>query len=260
MDVFVLSKFRLFIDLPLYKELEINADVESSFATPGTIDLFCVDCGSYSPFKRIIYSGDTQHHLHILPASKVSEKEIDLQCQRDQSHYYNFYFKVNNGLLMKIGQYPSFADLEVHKISKYKSLLKKDYRDFSKAIGLFSHGIGSGSFVYLRRIFENLIEESKELALQEDTLDIDKYNQSRMDGKILILKDYLPTILVENRQVYSILSKGIHELSEDECLDLFPTVELAIELILDEKLAVKEKQNKVRQLKQFISFTVDKLK
>ncbi|MGE7954793.1 hypothetical protein [Lysinibacillus xylanilyticus] len=62
-----------------------------------------------------------------------------------------------------------------------------------------------------------------------------------MDDKIKLLQNKLPEVLIENRAVYGIMSKGIHELSEDECLALFPDVKLGIELILDEKLYEQEK-------------------
>ncbi|KKL23256.1 hypothetical protein LCGC14_2427220 [marine sediment metagenome] len=41
-----------------------------------------------------------------------------------------------------------------------------------------------------------------------------------------MIKDYLPEFLVENRSLYAILSKGIHALSEDECLQYFETVKI----------------------------------
>lgn len=66
---------------------------------------------------------------------------------------------VTSDKIIKIGQFPSVADLVILEIVKYKSVLSKQYREFSKAVGLFVHGIGIGSFVYLRRIIENLVYE-----------------------------------------------------------------------------------------------------
>lgn len=53
--------------------------------------------------------------------------------------------------------------------------------------------------------------------------------------------------IVKNHSIYSILSKGIHELSEEECLKYFIPIKNGIELILDENL---EKQEKVRKIKE----------
>ncbi|WP_153127486.1 hypothetical protein [Peribacillus tepidiphilus] len=158
-----------------------------------------------------------------------------------------------------MGQYPSMASIEIHTIEKYRKVLSNDYRDFSKAIGLFSHGVGAGSFVYLRRIFENLIEEKRKDAAENSTWDDLLFQKSRMDEKIQILEEHLPEVLVQNRKLYSILSKGIHEMTEEECLDLFPEVKLAIELILDEKIYLLEQQKKIQSVSRFVAATVEKI-
>lgn len=167
------------------------------------------------------------------------------RCHRDELHLFYFSVLIQQNKVTKIGQYPSIADLQLHKIKKYQTILKNDYRDFSKAIRLNSQEIGAGSFVYLRRIFENLIEETRQIALEQNTnWNNSDFEGSKMDHKIKLLKDYLPSILVENRKLYAILSKGIHELTEVECLDLFPKVQLAIELILMKKFI--KKRNRTR--------------
>jgi len=65
-----------------------------------------------------------------------------------------------------------------------------------------------------------------------------------MEEKIQMLRSKLPSFLVEQRKVYGILSRGIHELSEQECLDNFPVVRNAIEIILDERIYQKELKDK----------------
>lgn len=225
-------------------------------------DCFCVECEKDSTFKL----SKKINHVHYLKfdVKNLNNYKTPLQyeftCQRNTLHKYSYMFRINNNIIEKVGQYPSKASIETNSIKKYRRILKHDYQEFSKAIGLNSHGIGIGSFVYLRRIFENLIEESHRLAIKDGEFDDELFQRSYMDEKIRLLKDYLPDILVENRKLYAILSKGIHELSEKECLEIFPKVKLAIELILDEKLAEKEKASKVQQLKEFISSTAETLK
>jgi hypothetical protein len=67
-----------------------------------------------------------------------------------------------------------------------------------------------------------------------------------MDEKIELLKLHLPEFLVQNRKLYGILSKGVHELSERECLEYFDSVKVGVELILDEKLEQHKKQQKIK--------------
>ena len=147
--------------------------------------------------------------------------------------------------MQKIGQYPSIADFHIYEIKQYDKLLPNDVlKEFTKAIGLAANGVGIGSFVYLRRIFENLILESFEEAKQEGKVEEETFSRSRMDEKIELLKDYLPPFLVKNKSIYSILSKGIHELDENTCLEYFDPMKVAIEIILDQKLEKKKQKEK----------------
>ena len=64
-----------------------------------------------------------------------------------------------------------------------------------------------------------------------------------MNERVKLLKDHLPKFLVENNETYSILSKGLHELSEENCLEYFLTMKDSIRLILDEIIEKNEKVN-----------------
>ena len=155
--------------------------------------------------------------------------------------------------LFKIGQYPSIADISQPELKKYRNVLSKEkYLEFSRGIGLITHGIGVGSFVYLRRIFEDLIEEAHIKLMNSENWDETIYSTLRMADKIGLLSSELPEFLVENKSIYSILSKGIHELTENECLEYFPSVKLGIELILDEKLEKRKKEIKIKLAKKSI--------
>ena len=155
------------------------------------------------------------------------------------------WLNAKNHSIMKVGQYPSVADIHIGQIKQYDKLLsKEDLREFSRAIGLAANGVGIGSFVYLRRIFENLIEEAYKQALSNGDVEEDVFMRIRMDEKIGVLKDYLPKTLVEIKQIYGILSKGIHELSEKECLSYFAAMRMGIEIILDDKLEQRKREEK----------------
>lgn len=83
-----------------------------------------------------------------------------IECTSKYKHKLMITFHLTKDFeLMKVGQYPSIVEFN-KSIDKYKKVLcSNDFREFNRAIGLKAHGIGIGSFVYLRRIFENLIEE-----------------------------------------------------------------------------------------------------
>jgi hypothetical protein len=235
-----------YITYPLYQEFDFVKGQESKgwkikyFS--GTIDAYCPDCGCHSIFshspKQTSYGDDVWIIDHLF--------EVTLVCSRVKKHQLYFLFQVNGRTMQKIGQFPSLATLNMFDVRSYSSVLNKEtFRELTKAIGLAAHGVGIGSFVYLRRIFENLVEEAHKAALVSASWDEDAYSRSRMGEKILQLEHLLPKFLVENRQMYGILSKGIHELTETECLAAFPVVKLGIEIILDAKIRSLEQQKKL---------------
>ncbi|MEK5378087.1 hypothetical protein [Paenibacillus sp. FSL P2-0173] len=223
-------------------------------------DSYCPECEKESTFKsemsRHMDFSDKAMKLYF-EEEKIVTKEF--RCTR-YSHRIVFFYKIMNMKITKIGQTPSTADLSNNSIKIYRKLLGKEgYKEFNRAIGLSSHGIGIGSFVYLRRIFERLIEEAHQEAVFEDSnWNEERYIRSRMQDKISILKDYLPTFLVNTKGLYSILSKGIHELSEEECLEMFPVIKIGIELILDERIEQINKKNKIKEAEKAISSYMEK--
>jgi len=214
------------------------------------LDVYCPSCERHSVFKRSsVGTVDPQQG-----ARKLVKFFLRFNCSRDSDHELFFVFLNVQGALHKVGQFPSIADLADTDSLKYAKLLGKErFGDFKRATGLAAHGIGVGSFVYLRRIFEGLIVDAYNAARAGAAWDETAWQQARMDEKILLLKDQLPDFLVAQRAIYGILSRGVHELSEQECMAHFEVVKGAIEIILDAKLeqqAKAEKQAKVEKLMQ----------
>ena len=105
-----------------------------------------------------------------------------------------------------------------------------------------------------------MIDEAHQILNKIQGWDEEVYIKARMNDKIEILKSQLPDFLVENKSLYGILSKGIHELSEDDCKNYFPTVKLGIELILDEKLEAKKKNDKIELARKSLAAIKGELK
>lgn len=210
-----------------------------------SLDTYCLQCQKHSTFIRKEKDG---HCSDINSWIDIGLFAINLLCTRKCGQKLTFIFYAKNKTIQKIGQLSSFADLNLYDTKKYSKVLEKKYlQELNKSIGLASHGIGVGSFVYLRRIFEFLIEETYQKAKVIEGWDDKKYQDLKMQDKIKILESQLPSFLVEYKNLYSILSKGIHQLSEDECLESFEIIKIGIEIILDEKI---EQQNKEKKLKE----------
>lgn len=196
----------------------------------------------------------------ILKELKV--KSIVFKCQRyDDEITILIYHDYNNSILIKVGQYPSVADIHIGQVKQYDKVLERPIlREFTKAIGLAANGVGIGSFVYLRRIFEKLIVDAFNDAKAGGNIDVEQFEKQRMDEKIKALNGYLPPFIVEHNSIYGILSKGIHELSEEECLEYFDTMRASIEMILDQRVEIREKQKKEEEVKKKIDAITAKLK
>ncbi len=175
------------------------------------------------------------------PATRIMV--FSFVCAMDELHHLDYVVTTNANQMTKIGQFPSIADLTFPELDVYKKVMSTDDRkEFGRAIGLFASGIGAGSYVYLRRILERLLMRAKENA--SDNIDQEAFGRAHVGDKITMLKDYLPATLTNNPTLYGILSKGIHELSENDCVAYFPVVKECIFMILDEWEDMRKKAEK----------------
>ena len=101
--------------------------------------------------------------------------------------------------------------------------------------------------------------EEKGLITREQYMKDGGRNRSFGD-KIKQLKDYLPDFMVSNTIIYNVLSKGIHELDEETCKEIFPILQSCIELILDEEIAIQKKEALTKSAQQRLSEIGSKLK
>lgn len=230
------------------------------------IDAFCIKCNDRSIFKthrpsrvnRPISISNSISNTHEASSLSPGSFACSISCVRCSTPY-TYYFKMSKDGLMKIGQYPSLEDIGSGELIKYRNILDKgDYGELKRAAGLAAHGIGIGSFVYLRRIFERLIYKHRD-SLVERGNPIPDFDGMRMDDKIKALSSVLPPALVEHRKVYAILSIGIHALDEAACRKYFPVVKSAILQILDQDVAAKEAAAAEIKLRQEIAAIISEV-
>lgn len=275
-----LSFENYFLDIGLYEKV-IYTDKELAAKLIGDeiiIDCYCPECDRESTFKSIkrkeleVYLSN-KRNAQSSPGSVSSsfplpdiEKYVDVFlkansysgrsfiCSRDNTHNITFYLKLTDSNIIKVGQYPSVATLQSGELKKYRKILGDDYIEFSKAVGLSAHGIGIGSYVYLRRIIERLVEETHQNLKNGPNWDEDKYKGAHFKDKINLVSSPIDSAAVKAlKPLYNILGKGIHELSEDECNSYFNNLKIAIEFILDRKLEEKTREEKLKKIKSSLS-------
>ncbi|MGY3143766.1 hypothetical protein ACVWYQ_000765 [Bradyrhizobium sp. USDA 3397] len=247
-----------FFKTPPYDRIQTTVDdITNLLHNPLRMEGFCPECRQLRVFNRT--SGEVSFNWLQKYDHSVGSvwNEIQFRCTFNEKHMLRFLILITDGVLRKWGQYPSFADIALDESKDYSKLLDKgDSSEFHKAIGLAAHNVGIGSYVYLRRIFERLIvKRFKEFKETEGWKDEEFYGV-RMDDKIKLLKDHLPPFLVKNAKIYSILSLGIHELEEEQCLGFFRVLRQSLIIILEEDKKKKEELELQRQLeKEIAGFT-----
>ena len=180
-------------------------------------------------------------------------------CSMNDEHHLDYIVSTEENKFRKIGQYPSVADLTFPELDVYKKVMSnEDRKEFGRSIGLYASGIGAGAYVYLRRILERLLNQARTRAGTE--IDVESFEKARVGEKIAILSSYLPVTLTSNTVLYSILSKGIHELTEEECLAYFPVLKDCLYMILDQWEEMRKKEEKEKAIGAALSAIATNIK
>ncbi|NIY76091.1 hypothetical protein HED22_10580 [Thalassospira sp. HF15] len=239
---------------PLYEKIRLGKDnplqALEFYQWNGKFDSFCPCCD-----RETVYFVEHSAYSYTCEVrSDIFEKKyfaIDFKCSRDHSHVVKVFILHDGEFLTKVGQLPSLADLHSGDLSKYRSVLDKgSSTEFYKANGLAAHGVGVGAFVYLRRVLERMVSVRAENAISNGDITREAYEGKRFAEKIKSLKGHLPDLLVENTKIYSVLSKGVHDLEEQECLEIFPAIRSLMLFILEEDLQNREKESKLEAAKK----------
>ena len=194
---------------PLYAEYDIGS-VEGGYFTmfcePLAVDGHCPYCHRAATFHRSrgeLKIGQLENIKYI------SVLYVQISCTRDKNYQIDFVFRIDDPLIQKIGQFPSLADIANDQSRLYQRALNpSDGAELHRAIGLAAHGIGVGSFVYLRRVFERLIFRRFEELKDQEGWSAAEFAKLGMEEKIAFLKTHLPDFLTRNKKMYPIFRKA----------------------------------------------------
>lgn len=249
----------------LYSKIKIDKNLKTYKFFPlddVRVECYCKECNKRRIFafenSKIAFdsllccslgSGDDNSIYH-----KLSDIDFFSLCaQADCNHKMIILFmKVDRETIMKVGQFPSIYDLDENiNNKKFLKVLGKEYADYYKrACSLYSFSTYIGALVYLRRIFEKLLLDVFNTYSAELKIDLEDFQRERMEDKIKTLKSYLPSIMFEQgfNKIYTKISNGIHNLSEEECSKMFLVLKMGIEEILTEKMESEEKDKRIKEL------------
>lgn len=188
-------------------------------------------------------------------AEEISERNVAyikylLECTGDGTSYSLFVrLEQDNGVvsMMKIGQFPSNIDIQGIDFDCYKKVLERfdAYSDYRRAYFSYLDSLYAGSFTYLRRVFEKMINfYCRGMALEDN----------HVETKIEACKEKIsPDIYDLMKNLYSILSVSIHELDENESKEYFDSLKAVIETQLEFEKTNIEKEETNRRLHSKLS-------
>lgn len=237
---------------PLYRKAKLdNLPSTADNLLKVKINMYCPRCKSDQTFVMQNEYWETYDHINFPIRGQVLR--LFYVCAHCTTFARYFFVRVdeNNKYIMKVGQYPPWDISLDPDIAKFLG----DHVDlYKKGLICESQGYGIAAFAYYRRIVEEvigeLLEEITQLLSGEDqnkfmrALEETRKTTVAQD-KIALVKDLLPPILRPQgmnplAELHSTLSKGIHDKSDDDCLQLAMTIREVLIFLVNQATASKE--------------------
>lgn len=172
---------------------------------------------------------------------------VTYRCSNCQKHQktYSLAAKLDSeesgtGEIYKFGELPIFGPPTPSKLVK---LIGPDRETFLKGRRCENQGLGIGAFIYYRRVVENqkdrilneIIKVSEKLGAPKEKLDVlrQAVSETQFSKALEMAKDVIPESLLINGHspvllLHSALSKGVHALKDEECLDLASSIRVVL--------------------------------
>lgn len=251
-----------FKTLPLYTAVDIGSNsssaVKAILIATVSVDFYCPACKKESTFQGIL-SPDTQNSVasemmaikSFGIASGFWKQTIfskQLACAR-AGHKATFYFQVEEGKLLKVGQYPSIADIHYGEMLDYASALGQlRVREMNNAIELAAEGKGLAAIGYLKRIIDSLLDD---ICQHSPQLDKNLYDEAAYPQKLSLINSHaagvIPEFLLKNPEFYAVLDTDPATLSEEQCMQQFEQLKLTAFFLMDQNVAVARMQKLIEE-------------
>jgi len=173
-------------------------------------------------------------------------------CKNDPSHIHHMlvHCSLENGkmTIKKFGQLPLNTELTENILSKFDKVLRKfDIRqDFIDANSSLSRNLYPAACLYLRRIFESIVEYYE----KENKIPVTKEIMEKRLPKIVNCLD--PSFFSISKQLYSLLSEAIHSMNSDQIETFYESLYKAIMFQLIHEKSQLEKQKEVDEVMKSI--------
>jgi hypothetical protein len=227
------------------------------------IDSFCERCGHVRPFHDMRSRGGGAGMPPPKPLSSgTSYFEFTcVTCRKERRE-----FLVEQILEEKTIKLQKYGELPRKVLERDKVLQKffsSDSEYYEKAVVCLHHGYGIAAFAYFRRIVENnifklldLIKEDAENATNKEEIKgalAELKKESPMSEKIKVANKALPEYLKPSGlnplgRLYQVLSEGVHNLNDQECLEKTSDIQECLKYLISELSDRKKNQGRFKSM------------
>ncbi|MDE0465439.1 MAG: hypothetical protein OYL97_00170 [Candidatus Poribacteria bacterium] len=215
------------------------------------LELHCSDdsCKGIRFFRctNVFSSAGTYFEGNTLKENNANYLHVIYQCSNCQKTQKVYSLKVilftgeqSFQMCCKLGELPPYGPPVPPKLIK---LIGPDRDIFLKGRNCENHGLGIGAFTYYRRVVENqknrilaeIVKVSEKIGVPQDKIDTlhEAMKETQFSKAIKMAKDAMPeSLLIDGHSpillLHHALSRGVHELTDEECLKLASTVRLVL--------------------------------
>jgi len=216
---------------PLYRKFTTEFPNRVDRINKPAIHMSCEVCQSLQTFNMVNTYYENLEYSNVPPENLLVRALYT--CSSCSQYQRAFLLKIGPDAksVYKAGQFPAW---EIEIDDEMKEILGDFSKYYMKGLICESQGYGIASFAYYRRIVEEIIDqllsdiadllggEEKEQYLEA----LERVKKSKVtQDKIEIVKDLIPPILRPGGMnplsvLHTTLSEGLHQKSDEECLDL----------------------------------------
>lgn len=247
------------IQRPLYKKTDLTPKLArviiEAICDSFNIECYCPSCSKEQVFLPYPLRPQIKANLDLalMDNSRVivlkefmNDRPLTINyfCAKNDNHKFSIILLVSEpDKIIKIGQFPSALDLTQFELKRFQKTLGIHLEELSKAMILYSFNYPQAAFMHLRRLIENFIIPE---AARKGNQKIKELKSKKISDQIKELK-WLPSVMRDNK-IYTILSKGIHQLDDEQCREYYPVIHKVIVIVLSKLIEEEDKEKQETEL------------
>lgn len=251
-------------EYPLYRKFKTNiswyrdykAGIKADELEKPAIKMYCSVCGSDQTFN--MFNEYYDKHTNEIVNDRIRDLRYRCASCNKFQRIFLVAFHTKKGdkdsdflVLEKVGQYPAWS-IDMDK--ELEKMLGEHAEYYRRGLICESQSYGIGAYAYFRRITEDVIDELLESILdlvEEDEKELYKKKleevkkEKIVENKISLVKDLLPKSLQAEgmnplKELYSVLSQGIHNETDEECIERAEAIRGILVFLVNQVMRTKK--------------------